>query len=283
MLSLTNKILFLTFVTTSMLAIGMQVDKQKLLLVLQQKKLLLKSLIANFIVIPLVGFMFVKIFQMQSAIEIAFILLACSPGGLSAIQFISKTKDELAYAGEIVFLLLSLSIFISPLMIELLLPSKLELAIPYFQAFWTIILFLLLPLIIGIWLYEKYKNIANKLAKPLAIVGTSVFIIFILITLEERQSAIKSLSVSTLSLIVIFILLTMLIGWLMGGPKKNTRQILASASSMRNSALALLIVTSAFSDIKYELAVVAFSALMILPNMIFTIVMILRQRKSINR
>jgi len=78
----------------------------------------------------------------------------------------------------------------------------------------------------------------------------------------------------------LFILLTMLIGWLMGGPKKGTRQVLASASSMRNAALALLIVTNAFPNMDYEVPVVAFSALMVLPNMVFTIIMMIWNRKQ---
>ncbi len=280
MLDPTTKTLLFVFIIVSMLAIGMQVGAKNITAIFNEKKLLIKSFVANFVIIPLIGLILIKIIPMKPAVEVSFVLLSCAPGGLSAIQFISKAKDELAYAGGMAFLLSMSSIFISPLIITFFLPKAINFTIPYFKAFWFIVLFLLLPMMIGMLVYDRYKNIANKLAKPSAIVGTLAFITFIVITLEERQTAMKSLGLEVLSLMVLFILLTMLIGWLMGGPRKGTRQILASASSMRNAALALLIVTNAFPNMNYEVPVVAFSALMVLPNMIFTIIMMIRNKKQ---
>jgi len=280
MLDPATKTLLFVFIIVSMLAIGMQVGVKNITAIFNEKKLLIKSFVANFVIIPLIGLILIKIIPMKPAVEVSFVLLSCAPGGLSAIQFISKAKDELAYAGGMAFLLSTLSIFISPLIIAFFLPKEINFTVPYFKAFWFIVLFLLLPMMIGMLVYDHYKNIVNKLAKPTAIVGTLAFIAFITITLEERQTAMKSLGLEVLSLMVLFILLTMLIGWLMGGPKKGTRQVLASASSMRNAALALLIVTNAFPNMDYEVPVVAFSALMVLPNMVFTIIMMIWNRKQ---
>jgi predicted Na+-dependent transporter len=49
------------------------------------------------------------------------VMLACAPGGLSALQFLTKTKDEesLSYVGGIVIVLSLLAIFISPAMMSL--------------------------------------------------------------------------------------------------------------------------------------------------------------------
>jgi BASS family bile acid:Na+ symporter len=280
MLDPVTKTFLFIFIIASMLAIGMQVNLKNLAEIFSEKKLLIKSFITNFIIIPLIGIIFIKVIPMKPAVEVSFILLSCAPGGLSAIQFISKAKDELAYAGGMAFLLSMLSFFISPLIIAFFLPKGINFAIPYFKAFWFIVLFLLLPMMIGMLAYDRYKNIADKLAKPMAIVGTLAFIAFIVITLEERQVAMRSLGLGVSSVMILFVLLTMVIGWLMGGPKKGTRQILASASSMRNAALALVIVTNAFPNMDYEVPVVAFSALMVLPNMIFTIIMMIWNKKQ---
>lgn len=276
---MTKTFLFI-FIIASMLAIGMQVDAKNLAEIFYEKKLLIKSLIANFVIIPLIGLILIKVIPMKPTLEVAFILLSCAPGGLSAIQFVSKIKSELAYAGEIAFLLSTLSFFISPFIIAFFLPSGVNFAIPYFKVFWFIVLFLILPMIIGMLVYVRYKNISGKLAKPIAIIGTLAFFAFIIITLEERQVAMQALDLEILGLMTLFVLLTMVIGWLMGGPKKGTRQILASASSMRNAALALLIVTNAFPNMDYEIPVVAFSALMVLPNMILTSIMMIWNRKK---
>jgi bile acid:Na+ symporter, BASS family len=272
--------LIFVFIIASMLAIGLQVDVKNMVSIVNEKKILTKSIIANFLIIPLIGFIFIKTIPMKPSIEMAFILLSCAPGGLSAIQFISKSKDDLAYAGEAAFLLSTLSVFISPVIIPFFLPKEVNIVVPYFKALWFLVLFLLLPMIIGMLVRGYYKNIAIKLAKPIAILGTLAFIVFIIVTLEVKQDAVRSLTIGTLSLMLLFILLTMLVGWFMGGPKKGTRQILASASSMRNVALCLIIATNTFPDMNYDVPLVAFSALMVLPNMIFTIVIMVWNKRS---
>jgi len=213
---------------------------------------------------------------MQPEIEMAFLLLACSPGGISALQFTSKTKSELAYSGEITFLLSILAVFISPLMISFSVPKEIILTIPYLRIFSFLLFFLLAPMIIGAIIHSKYKSLSNMLSKPSAIIGTLSFILFIVFTLEIRKQAMDTLSIGAIGWMLLFIVLTMLIGWVMGGPSKGTRQVLATASSMRNAALCLVIGANTFNC---ELQIVALSALMIPLNLIFTAVLIFWNRK----
>jgi BASS family bile acid:Na+ symporter len=63
----------------------------------------------------------------------------------------------------------------------------------------------------------------------------------------------------------------LIIGWLFGGPSEVTRQVLAVNTSMRNVGLCLVIATRAFSTPDVEVAVLAFAALMVPPNMLFTL------------
>ncbi len=56
----------------------------------------------------------------------------------------------------------------------------------------------------------------------------------------------------------------------MGGPNHGTRRVLAINTSMRNVALCLAISSRSFSGTNVEVAVIAFSALMLPPNFLFT-------------
>ena len=68
-----------------------------------------------------------------------------------------------------------------------------------------------------------------------------------------------------------FILAAGVIGWLSGGPGRETRQVLAAATSMRNVALSLAIAARSFPDAGIQAHLAAFCALMITPNMIFLV------------
>jgi BASS family bile acid:Na+ symporter len=56
----------------------------------------------------------------------------------------------------------------------------------------------------------------------------------------------------------------------MGGPDTGTRRVLATGTGMRNVMVALLIAVTSFPNSDVDLAVLAFSALMVPPNLVFT-------------
>ena len=74
--------------------------------------------------------------------------------------------------------------------------------------------------------------------------------------------------------ITVFILAMMVIGWLSGGPRRETRQVLAAASSMRNVALAFAITSRSFPNTGIEIPLAAFFALMVTPNMVLVLVLL---------
>ena len=75
------------------------------------------------------------------------------------------------------------------------------------------------------------------------------------------------------------ILGSMTIGWLMGGPKRENRRILATGTSMRNVALCAVIALESFPGTKVDLGLVAFSALMVTPNSILGLYESYRKRR----
>ncbi len=266
-----SRTLLFVFLITSMLGIGLSVSWGAILAGLRKKGLMIRSLLLNFVIVPLLGLLFIRLFPMRPEVALAFLFLACAPGGLSAIQFTSKDQEGLAYAGTLAAGLTFLSIFISPLLISLFLPSGMSLAVPYARAFWFVLVFLILPLVVGILLHGKLESLALKLAKPFSLIGTVCFIAVIVLTMSARKEAQAAAGSQTQGVMLLFIIIVMLIGWFMGGPKKGNREVLATASSMRNIALCMAIVLTSFPDRGVEAPLIAFVALMIPVNMVFTV------------
>jgi len=266
-----SRMLFFVFLITSMLGIGLSVSWGAIVATLRKTGLMIRSLLVNFVVVPLLGLLFIRLFPMRPEVALAFLFLACAPGGLSAIQFTSKDKEALAFAGALATSLTFLSIFISPLLITLFLPPGLPLAVPYARAFWFVVLFLILPLVVGILLHNRMQALATKLAKILSLIGTISFVAVIILTMSVKKEAQAAAGSEAQGIMLLFIVIVMLIGWFMGGPKKGNREVLATASSMRNIALCLAIVLTSFPDRGVEANLIAFVALMIPVNMVFTV------------
>jgi BASS family bile acid:Na+ symporter len=271
MISLTSKILILIFLSASMLSIGLQVHFKDFSLLLKRKLLLLKSLAANFIIVPIVGIVITMIFPLPPEVSLAFIVLALTPGGLSALQFGTKIKGESAYIGFIVLILSVLAAFISPYLISFFLPKGIVLVIPYWRMLLFLTVFLFLPMLLGILVQYRVAEFAYKISKLFAWLGTIAFVAMIIFTLETRREAISAHALQIVLIMLLFIFLTMLIGWLMGGPERKDRQALTIITSMRNVAICLVIAMETMPQAKVITPLVALSALMVFPNMLFTL------------
>jgi BASS family bile acid:Na+ symporter len=248
------------FLVASMLGIGLKVSGAEIRATLQHRGLMLRTLLANFLLVPVLGVLLVWLVPMERDLKIGFLLLALAPGGLGAIQFTSKAKGALAYAAVVTFVLTVLSALISPLLAVAIVPGYVGLSVPYGRVIGLLFLALLLPLLVGVAAHHRLPKLAGALANPVALIGA----------LEGRV-------VATL---LLFIIGSMAIGWCLGGPEGDTRRVLASATSMRNAPLCLLIAMKSLPETHTIVLVVAFSALMVPPNLLFTIYSAIRARRA---
>jgi len=275
-----EKILMLIFLITSMMSIGMQTRISEIKSVFASKDFLIRTFLANFVIVPIVGMIVVRIFPLSPPVESAILLLAFTPGGLSAIQFTSHVKGSAALSGAMVFFLSLLAIFVSPLMLYLVLPKDLTSTIPYGQALIFLLVYLLLPILIGMYLLNKVPHIATKFSKLVGLVGVATFLAFMIITSSDRKEALGQIGSTGVIAMLLFILVSMVVGWFMGGSSRDARQILATATSMRNAVLCVGIVQGSSPGSVVLVPLIAFSLLMVPPNMLFAIFSIVKSKRK---
>ena len=280
-----TKTLFYTFLAGSMLGIGLRISKDDLLAVVRDRSWLVRTLIVNFLLIPAVGVLAAKTFALKPENALALILLSCAPGGLGALQFLTKTREEkiLAYSGATAFLLSFLSVIVSPFLISFALPKGLTLTVPYLNAALYLILFAILPLVLGMVVNEKAEAVARKLAGPITWIATLAFVGVIVKTQALSKWAKAESGARVLIGVILLILVSMLIGWILGGPRKGTRAVLATASSMRNVALALGIAARSFPDLPVLTPLVVFASVMAPANLLLMAVLKVTGRKAEKR
>ena len=119
------------------------------------------------------------------------------------------------------------------------------------------------------------------MAKALGLLSVLLFVTMVLALMAARKEAIRQIGGEAVALLLLWILFSMLVGWLMGGPDTGTRQILASATSMRHVALSVVIAANTFPDPTPILApLAAFSALMVPPSLVLTLVCLVANRRQ---
>ena len=279
LLSTPEKILVLIFFVTTMLSIGMQTRRSDLRLLVASKDFLVRTLLANFVAAPIAGVAIVLLLPLQPQVAAALVLLACTPGGVSAIQFTSKVKGHAHFAGATLFLLSLLAVFISPLILRLVLPGRVEIVMPHGRVLLFIVAYLLIPLLAGMLLIDRKPGIAAKLSRLMGLVGVVAFIVFMVVTGAARRVAAGEVGMAAVGAMLLFILVSLAVGWFMGGPKREFRRILATSTSMRNAALCLAIVESSSPGHAVMVPLIAFSLLMVPPNMLFTVYHVIMEKR----
>jgi len=268
------------FLVSTMLAIGMTVSREEISSTLRDRRTLPRVLMANFILVPLLGIVLTHIFRFPPGTTTGILLLAISPGGLTAIQFTDKVKGSLAFAAVVAFVLTIASIAASPIIAHILIPQESPVRVPYFGVIGGVLLFLLLPVLLGFLVRRLFQTAAGKIGRILLVLSNVSFVASIVLTAAFKKHAMKEVGPSVIAALLILIVGSMVIGWLLGGPDQGSRRVMAVSTSMRNAALCLLVAMRNLPGTNADVLVVAFMGLMIPPNMLFTLYHTVREKSK---
>jgi len=276
-----SKALIILFLLSTMISIGLEVTFKEILLAASNKSLFMKALFANFILVPLLGLGVARILPMPANIETGFLLLAAAPGAIFAINFTRRTQDSVPFAAALLFALTVLSVVVTPFLAQLMLNIDEPITLHYDRAFQALFLYVLLPLLAGFALNRWASTVALRLRKPVSACAGISFVLVTVTTMGLKSAATKQIGSNGLLAMLLLIAASMVIGWILGGPDRGTRRVLTVNSSMRNVALALAIASRSFPGANVDVGILAFSALMLPPNVLFTIYQSRKMKKVV--
>jgi BASS family bile acid:Na+ symporter len=162
-------------------------------------------------------------------------------------------------------MLILAAIWFTPLIAELILPAQTRLSVPYDRVATIALLYMVFPGLIGIAI-QRWGEEVVMIRKVTFISARVFFLAWVIFVTAEQSRAVRQLGVPTLAAMVSLVIGSMIIGWFLGGPQRENRRILATGTSMRNVALCAVIAIESFPGTKVDIAIVAFSALMVTPN-----------------
>ena len=273
------RILTYVFLVSTMLSIGLTVTGSEILGTMRDRRLMGRLLLANFFLVPLLGYLLILTFPLSPGTKLALALLALAPGGLRAIQFTDKVKGNLAFAAAAFFVLSLLSIVFTPILVKVLLPLQIGMNLPFLRIILFVLVCLLIPLVVGFMIRGRSEKGAAAMGRVMLIVSNISFVATALVTAAMNKEAMRSLGGQDLLALLLLVVLSMVIGWWLGGPERGNRRVLAISTSMRNAGLCLLISMRAFPESGADIAVIAFMGLMVTSNMLFTLYQAIRERR----
>ena len=250
-------------------ALGITMDDFKRLF--QNPKILLTGVISQFILLPLVTFVFIKLVNPMPSIALGMIMVAACPGGNISNFMTQMAKGNSALS-------ISLTAF-STLVCLVMTPFNLyfygNLYAPTAEILQTIelspwelvklvTLILGIPLILGMWVRKSKPDLSVKLAKILKPISLVIFMLFIVIAFYENLDIFINYIEYVLILVIVHNLLALATGFYFAKLMKLTftdQKTLAIETGIQNSGLGLLLIFGFFNGLGGMALLVAFWAI----------------------
>jgi predicted Na+-dependent transporter len=267
------------FVAIVMFSIGLRVSTGDLYGILRARGLLMRTLMANCILIPAIGFLLIRTFPLTPDASIGIMLLAAIPGTPISLQFTRLAKTRLAFAAAVIFVLSLVSVAMTPVIIETMPQTLQHSEQPVSSLLATLAVYIALPLCAGVWVARLAPHIGSGLILPLGVLASVVFVFIMWETRLMRREALNTIRGNgTILAMLLLLLFSMLIGWLIGGPDRDTRRILATSTGMRSVIVVWYIARFCFPGTQVYMIPLVYLSLMVPANLLFHLAFLLRQK-----
>src|SRR5262245_11712935 len=233
---------FTVSIFLGVLAVGMRVAPADLRYLLDDPFRLFRSLLAMSVLAPILAVLACKAFSLHPAVMVALVALAVAPVGalFSQAMLPLVAPGNFAYARGLFFASIVLSVFLTPLAVELIqaILGGHEHVHPLAVAK-VVIGSVLLPLGIGFaiarwWPAAKRWNSAIQTVSSLVLAVCAVALLAI--AWSHLGAVIRE---GTLPAIVIIVLIGLAVGHVLGGPEEDDRTVLAFATVSRHPGVAM--------------------------------------------
>lgn len=240
--------LLLISVICLLLGVGLRTPLGKVLAIAKQYQLVLRGLVANFVIVPFVFTLALRGMPFDPEVVVGLLVLAAVPVAPLAPPFVGMARGDVPYAVGLMLIVAFLGLPLTPLILALCLPSSAAgLEIDTLKILQTLLTAQLIPLSVGMTIQHVRPSWAEKLLQFVPKLGQiGVVLTLTLITATQAQQII-GLGVFPFLAMLLFLLVCLLIGdVMMRGEAAEIRRSLAISTAIRNVALALLIVSTNF-------------------------------------
>jgi bile acid:Na+ symporter, BASS family len=227
----------------TLLGFGLRATREDLLYLLRRPRVLVRSLVAMFVVMPLFAILMTRLVPFNRAVVIALIALSISPVPPILPRKVTKSGGHAPYGLGLMVTAASFSIVYVPLAVYVI--GK------YFHRPFAmgpdavaklIVLSVLAPLAMGMLFRKVAPGTAERISDPLARIAGIVLLIGVLCILAFSLPAAWALvGNGTILAFIAFAIVGLAVGHFFGGPGSGQRVTLALSTASRHPALALAI------------------------------------------
>jgi BASS family bile acid:Na+ symporter len=236
----------LVFVVSSMLAMGLSLTVPQVIEPLKNVRLVLLALVVNFVAVPLVVWGIQAVMDLDQDIYTGLVLMATAAGAPFLPKLAQTAKGNIAFSVGLMVMLMVVTVVYMPIVMPLFLEGV---DVNAWDIAKSLIFLMLLPLAIGLVVKARWSDTADGL-QPLMSQASSIAILLLLVggIILQWSSIVSLIGTGGIFAIVIFILISLVLGYAVGGSDPGTRSVMGLGTAQRNLSAALVVAAQNFSD-----------------------------------
>lgn len=230
---------------THMFAIGVNRSFHELISLWSRPGLLLRSLLAVLVLVPLLVLLLLTWLDLPLAVVTGLAVLAAAPGAPLTHKRTRMAGGSVPYSASLQLTLALFAVLITPLTLAIfyaLFDIQTE-SVTTLEVARQVATVQLLPVCLGLAVQRFGPKVSATIGHPLNLVANILFLALVLFALIPGAHMTATLGGLPIVAIVVMVVVSLIIGHMLGGPLLEERFDLAIASIARNIGLALFITT----------------------------------------
>ena len=230
-------------------------------------KEVLIGLFNQLIFLPLIGFLIILLFDLDSSMAIGIMILSLCPGGPTSNLITQVARGNIGLSVTLTALASLITVFTIPIILSEAISyftgeTDVIIELPVVQTMLQILVITVIPVSTGMVIRKKNEAFALRMERPMRIASTVLFIIiFLLVMIANKDlivQAMKKVGLATLLLNMS----TMVLGYLTAkffGIKGKSQISITIESGIQNGTLAFVIATTILNNVEMGLPTGAYS------------------------
>lgn len=267
---LTNILVTITLVEM-MVLIGLRAAFAELIRTARNWRLVARAVAANYLFVPAIAVALLILFEAAPMVAAGFLILAVCPGAPYGPPLAGIARANATAAVGLMVILAGSSAIVSPALLYLLLPPVSGGEAPRIDLMGMLAALLstqLLPLLLGLLVKHWRPQLADRLLRPFELISKVLNLSVAALILATQFPMLTEIRIKGFVGMLLLLVASLVIGWLAGGPGRDSRRTMALTTSLRNVGVGLVIATGNFAGTPAVSAALAYGILEVLGSLL---------------
>ena len=262
-----------------MLGLGLGLTMQDFYRVVKQPKDFFIGLVCQLILLPIIAFILIKVFNTPLELALGVMIIAAAPGGVTSNVLTKFAKGDVALSISLTAIISLISIITVPYIVfksaELLQVTYISKEISMVSISLKMVFVVTIPVILGMLIRKFATNFISSKTLLIQRFSIILFVIVFMAIWVEEWDKIVSFIMRAGSIALTLNLVMMVVGYYIAKQFASglaQRRCIALECGLQNGTLAVFVSTQIFDNIVYMVPTAAYALIMFVTSIIFVLI-----------